>query len=670
MASALYILHWPEIEVEFLQSQVLVFRSYRNSKIDHKTVIQDFDEAYKRQNAQDRTPFILIRNISYVYIKVENDLFLLTVSTKNFNAMLQVVFLRNFYEVVTKYLCNTSKEPDTSVSKLNKDTIMDNFNLVFELLDECMDFGMIQLTDFNILKEFIKIGSAKPRMALKNNKYDSEDSESEGSEKGEHENSSFVDIQKKKSKVKSTKNRAVTSIAVSQNQTHVNSAVLRTFSHSINWRPKGIFYSKNEIYMDMVEECEFYYDLEENIIRRNYITGKCVVKCFLSGMPICKIGFNEMNISGIKSDTLDELDFSENKILPEVDEEEDEGDMAYDEGDNKIVGTDTTSQINPKNRDRHVIDPEVKSDSTYEGPNTAEEHQRSNKNTSKNIPLENMKFHQCIELGKIYKNNIISFIPPDDEFVLMSYNVEQKKRKKLPPLFMVKPQYRIFKKSKKLQILCILNTNFKKRLECSKLVISMPLNPTLFNIETESGNYEVLKYKSELGDVSYKIDTSELIWSLEKVHGRKSIKMMAELHLADTENLNLSAIESYIYNKAMYEQKGTASDDTTEQLDRYYNVNGASSSLALRLREALILRTSVNEINICFSVPMLSYSGLKITYLSVNDEQMQYTCFSWVRYLTESESYQDNIEASSKDNRIHRGNYKFKLGVSCFLFVD
>ena len=35
--------------------------------------------------------------------------------------------------------------------------IVDNFPLIYELLDECMDFGVIQLTDYNILKEYIKM---------------------------------------------------------------------------------------------------------------------------------------------------------------------------------------------------------------------------------------------------------------------------------------------------------------------------------------------------------------------------------------------------------------------------------------------------------------------------------------------------------------------------------
>ena len=37
----------------------------------------------------------------------------------------------------------------------------------------------------------------------------------------------------------------------------INSSILRTYSLAINWRPKGIFYAKNEIFIDIIEDCEF-----------------------------------------------------------------------------------------------------------------------------------------------------------------------------------------------------------------------------------------------------------------------------------------------------------------------------------------------------------------------------------------------------------------------------
>ena len=38
-----------------------------------------------------------------------------------------------------------------------------------------------------------------------------------------------------------------------------------------------------------------------------------------------------------------------------------------------------------------------------------------------NIELEDLKFHQCVRLSKFENEKIITFIPPDGDFELMSY---------------------------------------------------------------------------------------------------------------------------------------------------------------------------------------------------------------------------------------------------------
>ena len=47
---------------------------------------------------------------------------------------------------------------------------------------------------------------------------------------------------------------------------------------------------------------------------------------------------------------------------------------------------------------------------------------------SKSVELEDVKFHQCVRLSRFDNDRTISFIPPDGEFELMSYRLDQRVR--------------------------------------------------------------------------------------------------------------------------------------------------------------------------------------------------------------------------------------------------
>ena len=57
------------------------------------------------------------------------------------------------------------------LKSLEEESVRDNFVLIYELLDEMMDNGYPQTTEFKILSEFIKTGSFKLEKVGKNFKY-------------------------------------------------------------------------------------------------------------------------------------------------------------------------------------------------------------------------------------------------------------------------------------------------------------------------------------------------------------------------------------------------------------------------------------------------------------------------------------------------------------------
>uniref|UniRef100_A0A4W3GGK1 AP complex mu/sigma subunit domain-containing protein n=1 Tax=Callorhinchus milii TaxID=7868 RepID=A0A4W3GGK1_CALMI len=63
-------------------------------------------------------------------------------TVKNSNASLVYTFLYKIVQVFTEYF-----------KELEEESIRDNFVIIYELLDELMDFGFPQTTDSKILQE-------------------------------------------------------------------------------------------------------------------------------------------------------------------------------------------------------------------------------------------------------------------------------------------------------------------------------------------------------------------------------------------------------------------------------------------------------------------------------------------------------------------------------------
>lgn len=81
--------------------------------------------------------------MTFVYIR-HNNLYLVSLSKNNSNVALIFSFLHKMVQVFSEYF-----------KELEEESIRDNFVIIYELLDELMDFGYPQTTDSKILQEFI-----------------------------------------------------------------------------------------------------------------------------------------------------------------------------------------------------------------------------------------------------------------------------------------------------------------------------------------------------------------------------------------------------------------------------------------------------------------------------------------------------------------------------------
>ncbi|PWA35747.1 clathrin adaptor complexes medium subunit family protein [Artemisia annua] len=214
-ASALFILD--------IKGRVLVWRDYRGdvSSLQAERFFTNYIQTQGDSDTQD--PVVYDNGVTYMFIQ-HNNVYLMTATRQNCNAASLLLFLHRLVDVFKHYF-----------EELEEESLRDNFVVVYELLDEMMDFGYPQFTEANILSEFIKTDayrmevSQKPPMAVTN---------------------------------------------------------------AVSWRSEGINYKKNEVFLDVVENVNILVNSNGQIIRSE-VVGALKMRTYLSGMPECKLGLND-----------------------------------------------------------------------------------------------------------------------------------------------------------------------------------------------------------------------------------------------------------------------------------------------------------------------------------------------------------------------------------------
>lgn len=143
-------------------------------------------------------------------------------------------FLYKLVEVLAEY-----------VKTVEEESIRDNFVIIYELLDEMLDYGIPQITETKMLKQYI--------------------------------------TQKSYKLIKSAKK--------SKNVIRPPSQLTK----SVSWRPEGITYKKNEAFLDVTESINMLITASGQVLRSE-ILGKVNVRSRLSGMPDLKLGLNDKGI--------------------------------------------------------------------------------------------------------------------------------------------------------------------------------------------------------------------------------------------------------------------------------------------------------------------------------------------------------------------------------------
>jgi len=219
------------------KGEVLISRVFRDDI--GRNAVDAFRVNVIHARQQVRSPVTNIARTSFFHIKRSN-LWLAAVTKQNVNASLVFEFLLRVVDIFQNYF-----------GKISEDNVKNNFVLIYELLDEIVDFGYPQNTDPGILKTFITQQGVKS--------------------------------------------------ATKEEQTAITSQV----TGQIGWRKEGIKYRRNELFLDVMEYVNLLMSPQGQVLSA-HVAGKIMMKSYLSGMPECKFGINDKIVMESKGKNTEE----------------------------------------------------------------------------------------------------------------------------------------------------------------------------------------------------------------------------------------------------------------------------------------------------------------------------------------------------------------------------
>lgn len=223
----------------------------------------------------------------------------------------------------------------------------------------------------------------------------------------------------------------------------------------------------------------------------------------------------------------------------------------------------------------------------------------STKNSKAKVILDDVQFHQCVNLSDYEKTKSIQFIPPDGDFDLIKYRVMNNIQ--LP--FRLTPSLTIDNNSVLYSI--NLRSLFDAKLSAQNVVIKIPVPPNTRKVKhiTVSGFGSASLGGGIGGKVKHSVDENCIVWKIPKMQGCMDLSITAEAALVIDPNTS-----------------NNTNDTKTHNSNKELNWNKPPISLS-------------------FSVLMYTASGLSVRYLKVF-ERSGYSTVKWVRYLTKGGSYQ------------------------------
>ncbi|CAL5436517.1 unnamed protein product [Camellia sinensis] len=362
-------------------------------------------------------PVRQIGGCSFFYMRISNVYIVIVVSS-NANVACAFKFVVEAVQLFKSYFGGAFDE----------DAIRNNFVLIYELLDEIMDFGYPQNLSPEILKLYITQEGVRSPFSSK------------------------------------------------PADKPVPNATLQV-TGAVGWRREGLVYKKNEVFLDIVESVNLLMSSKGSVLRCD-VTGKILMKCFLSGMPDLKLGLNDK--IGLEKE-------SQIKSRPTK------------RGDSRFVSGGFTGS----------------NGCGIEGDG----HRIASVRGGKTIELDDVTFHQCVNLTRFNSEKTVSFVPPDGEFELMKYRITEGVN--LP--FRVLPTIKELGRTR-MEVNVKVKSVFGAKMFALGVVVKIPVPK-----QTAKTSFQVTS-----GRAKYNAAIDCLVWKIRKFPGQTEPTLSAEVELIST----------------------------------------------------------------------------------------------------------------------------------------
>lgn len=302
------------------RGELLVSNLFKSSV---KRTIADIFRIQVINNLDVRSPILTLGSTTFHHIRSSGaeNLWLVVVTRNNGNSAAIWEFLYKFETILDAY------------GLTSEDRLKEEFMTSYEILDVMLSANGIPLdTELSSVISKISVKPTKSLIGL--NKLD------------------------KNSRMNSSSTLSMPNF-IKKNTRALPQDFVSNFPSDFPWRPNGIKYKKNEIFLYVTEKINILVSRDETILKA-YVDGTIELTSHLSGTPICQFGLND-HLSVEDSNPRFSEEFKDEQNISSV--------------------------------------------------------------SAGSVKLEDCKFHHCVSLDKFHKDRMIKFVPPDGHMELMKYHV-------------------------------------------------------------------------------------------------------------------------------------------------------------------------------------------------------------------------------------------------------
>eukprot|EP00808_Paulinella_micropora_P011603 g78993.t1 len=194
------------------------------------------------------------------------------------------------------------------------------------------------------------------------------------------------------------------------------------------------------------------------------------------------------------------------------------------------------------------------------------------------VEIDDCNFHECVQLDEFESQRVLSFLPPDGEFVLMNYRMTGEFRVpfRIFPFFELVTPYKV-------ELVIKIRADIPDHNWGGNVMIEVPMPKETGSVVSDLGMAVAGQ------SVEYDQKQRKIRWKIKKYPG---------------------GVEHTL-----------------------------RSRITLKTAHTALVRREIGPISMQFEIPMYNPSGLQVRYLRILEGSRSYNPYRWVRYVTRSNSY-------------------------------